>query len=268
MITRRSLFKIGGLGGMEFVLSNCTPRKPAGLESKIQEPQKKVAIFAGHVSSSNLSRNNQGCRSYYGVKEYSFNDGIVGYFSSLINQLIKYDTHLARENISILDRTKLSQDNGSDVYVEIHHDSAQRPDIDRLRKNAKTEQEWRELSGFSVFYSPNNGNPEESLRLAKLIGDELLKIGLRPNLYHAKDIKGERKKLVDEEKGVYESPSDYEKDFYVLKENKMPAVIVECGVIVNPYEEAKLRQPETQKKIAIAIDSALKEYFRTQRGLK
>lgn len=61
--------------------------------------------------------------------------------------------------------------------------------------------------------------------------------------------------LVDPVNGVYEA------DFLVLRDTKIPAVIVESGVITNPYEEAKLRDPQAQTRIATAIDRAVTRYF-------
>jgi len=50
-------------------------------------------------------------------------------------------------------------------------------------------------------------------------------------------------------------------NLYVLRENKVPAILVELGFISNPQEEQKLLKPALQDKEAAAIAAALEEYF-------
>ncbi|MBE3594483.1 MAG: N-acetylmuramoyl-L-alanine amidase [Candidatus Carbobacillus altaicus] len=50
-------------------------------------------------------------------------------------------------------------------------------------------------------------------------------------------------------------------NLFVLRENKVPAILVELGFISNPQEEQKLIQPAMQDKEAAAIATALEEYF-------
>jgi N-acetylmuramoyl-L-alanine amidase len=49
--------------------------------------------------------------------------------------------------------------------------------------------------------------------------------------------------------------------YYVLKATNVPAVIVECGFLTNPEEEAKLMTNEYQDKLASAIYQAIMAYF-------
>lgn len=48
----------------------------------------------------------------------------------------------------------------------------------------------------------------------------------------------------------------------VLRSGNAPAVLVECGFITNPDEEAKLRDRNYQKKLAEAIADGLEAYCR------
>lgn len=49
-------------------------------------------------------------------------------------------------------------------------------------------------------------------------------------------------------------------NFYVLRETKMPAILVECGFINNPKEEAILRNEAFQIQMAMAIANGVASY--------
>lgn len=50
-------------------------------------------------------------------------------------------------------------------------------------------------------------------------------------------------------------------DFYILRESKIPAAIVEVGFISNPEEKALLLSPAYRDKLAEAIFAGIKDYF-------
>jgi N-acetylmuramoyl-L-alanine amidase len=54
-------------------------------------------------------------------------------------------------------------------------------------------------------------------------------------------------------------------DFYVLVNTPMPSVLVETAFITNPSEEAMLRDPATQRRIADAVARAIVKYLDAQR---
>lgn len=51
------------------------------------------------------------------------------------------------------------------------------------------------------------------------------------------------------------------KDYYILKQTKMPAIIVECGFLSNTEENNNLKNEEYQKKIAWAIYLGILDYY-------
>lgn len=51
-------------------------------------------------------------------------------------------------------------------------------------------------------------------------------------------------------------------NFFVLRHNKVPAVLVEVGFITNPEERALLQSPEYQRKLAEAIAEGISRYQR------
>lgn len=51
------------------------------------------------------------------------------------------------------------------------------------------------------------------------------------------------------------------KNYYVLNQSKIPAVIIECGFLTNPEEEKKLNDVMYQNRLAAAIYLSILEYF-------
>jgi N-acetylmuramoyl-L-alanine amidase len=155
------------------------------------------------------------------------------------------------------DRSELARRAAADVLVSIHHDSVQ-PRYLRSWRVAGVERSFSDdFRGFSVFYSRAGARPCESLRLATRVGDELRSVGLGPTPHHAEDIPGERRELVDPERGVYR----YD-ELAVLGHASMPAVLVECGVIVNREEELLLRSRARQQAFAAAVARAVVRFLR------
>ncbi len=215
-----------------------------------------IAIFAGHTATLHNRTNGPGSRSASGQWEYQFNDDLVARLGELPNPAAAYVLFPASKNVPLTERPQRAVAEGASLYVEVHHDSAQLIDIERLRREGKSPSDWRELSGFSVFYNPKNGRSDESKRLATLIAQELKITGFIPNLYHAKPISGENRILLNPDLGLYDGSH-----LFVLRENPLPAVLVEGGVIVNPFEEKKLVEPKTQRRIVTAIDRAVAAYL-------
>jgi N-acetylmuramoyl-L-alanine amidase len=57
-----------------------------------------------------------------------------------------------------------------------------------------------------------------------------------------------------------------EKNLHMVRETKMPAILIECGFISNPEQEKQLRQPEMQKKLAQAIADGVLAYLGKEKG--
>ena len=55
-------------------------------------------------------------------------------------------------------------------------------------------------------------------------------------------------------------------DFYILNCSRSPAILVECGFLSNPKEEAKLITSEYQERIAYTIMCGIVEYFGLSQG--
>ena len=90
--------------------------------------------------------------------------------------------------------------------------------------------------GAQAFYSPNC---EMSKLAAKFIQEELIRVLDNGNTRKAKA----------------------KKDVYILKNIKVPTVLVECGFLSNPGEEKLLKSSKYQEKIAWSIYVGILKYF-------
>ena len=127
---------------------------------------------------------------------------------------------------------------GADLFLSIHHDSVK----ERLLPRAA------EFSGFSLFVSRGNSELDKSLACASAIGARLRAAGFTPSRYHADSVLGENRPFADETNGVH-----YYDNLAVGKTAPMPSVLFEAGVIVNPAEDARMRDPNVQARIARAV---------------
>jgi N-acetylmuramoyl-L-alanine amidase len=107
-----------------------------------------------------------------------------------------------------------------------------------------------------MFVSENNVNGKNSLKLSSYIGNELVKSGFKPSLHHAELIKGENRKLIDRDRGIYEFS-----DLAILKNANNPAVLIECGIMANRDEEILLNDLSYQNKFASGIMMGIVDYF-------
>ena len=92
--------------------------------------------------------------------------------------------------------------------------------------------------GPQVFYAPGSAEGE---KLAKCVQD---------SLNEALEIAKPRVQM--------------EGNYYIVKSGSAPAIIVECGFLSNPEEEAKLKTEEYQKKVARAVREGVAAYLGMQ----
>ena len=203
----------------------------------------RVAIDIGHSISS------PGAISARGVPEYNFNRNMAHLLLAKLQQdprfkgsFIVNDTG---ERVSLSSRPAVAETRGADVFLSIHHDSVYPEQLSQWVYQGKLMDVCDEIAGYAVFFSEKNGSPAESHRLADLLGGEMRRSGLTPDLNHAGH--GNRV-LLDRSKGVYTFNG-----LVVLKEANIPAALVECGVIKNSQEEIKLCDPRQQQRTVEAL---------------
>lgn len=144
----------------------------------------------------------------------------------------------------------------ADVFLSIHHDSVPEWFLEAWEVGGKLEGYSDRFSGHSLFVSAQNPKPQASLAFAKLIGRELKAEGLRHTPHYTQaEMRGRRRALLDPEVGVYR----YDQ-LIVLRNTKMPAVLLEAGSIVNRDEELVMATDQRKAVIAAAVTRAVERF--------
>ena len=191
-----------------------------------------IAVDVGHYHAE------PGVISYSGTPEFEFNLRL----SHEIKKKLEENGMRVRmigdkgDLIFLNHRTRAAK--GADLFLSIHHDSA--------REHLHTRRE--QFAGFSLFISRLNPERQKSLACASAIGAELRAAGMTPSRYHADPVIGENRPFADELNGVH-----FYDNLGVAKTAKMPAVLVEAGVIINRQEETRMNDAAVRKGIAEAI---------------
>lgn len=216
-----------------------------------------VAIDVGHTKAS------PGAISVTGKPEYEFNREIARQLEERLKETNRDDGATinpfiiaSEKSMALATRTKIATNHNADLFVSIHHDSAQDQYLEEREVNGKEQRFTNEFSGYSIFVSRKNPRYDESLDLARRIGRGMKSANFPFARHHHERIAGENRPFADEDAGVYAFD-----DLVVLKTATMPAVLVECGVIVNPKEEQALLTKERQVAITAQIVRGIRDYF-------
>jgi N-acetylmuramoyl-L-alanine amidase len=219
-------------------------------DTSIEKPV--VIIDPGHTKKM------PGAISVTGRFEVAYNDNVASLLSKALNQS-GFETIITREpeqDITLEDRAHIANSYHALAMISIHHDSAQSMYLESVKINeTKAYRTLKPISGYSIFISQKNPEFGRSFMLSKLLGENLIKLGRKPTLHHAEPIPGEGRTLLDAELGIYQ----YD-ELVVLKQTKLPAVLLELGVIVDPSDEIYVATPDNQKSMVDAIVNTLKEF--------
>jgi N-acetylmuramoyl-L-alanine amidase len=201
-----------------------------------------------------------GAKSARGLREYDYNLRLA----KLIDQQL-IAAGFANAKLLITDGPKMrslhqrvarANSSSADLFLSIHHDAVP----DSFLQNWEFQGEPRKFSdrfkGHSIWVSRDNRDYSGSLLFGKLLGNELKTRGLKYTTHYTEKFMGRHRwQLVDSEAGVYRHDQ-----LIVLKDTRMPAVLLEAGSIINRDEELAMQSPERQGVIATAVTKAVEEF--------
>jgi N-acetylmuramoyl-L-alanine amidase len=254
---------LGPLLGASMVLASAcavaAQTKPAGTTaSKPQACNRaefRVLLDVGHSAEV------PGSKSARGLPEYDFNlrlskrieKSLIG--AGFRKTLLLVTPGPARSGLFA--RVARANTWPAQLFISVHHDSVPEWFLEAWDiGKGKLEGYSDRFSGHSIFVSTENREPDRSLAFARFLGREMKSQGLRytPH-YTLKEMDWRQGELLDSEAGVYR----YDQ-LVVLRDTKMPAVLLEAGSIVNRTEELELGTEKRQSAIAAAVTKAVEQF--------
>jgi N-acetylmuramoyl-L-alanine amidase len=220
-----------------------------------------IAIDAGHGGKD------PGARGSAGTREKDVVLAIARKLAAQVNKEPGMRAVMVRDGdqfIRLRDRMKKAREHRADLFVSIHADAFRD----------------RSARGSSVFVVSDRGATSEMARIladqenaADLVGgvslndkDNLLKsvlldlsqsASIEASMSVGDNVLGELKRL-----GSVHKSSVQQAGFMVLKSPDVPSILVETAFISNPKEERQLRDSRHQQRLAQAIMSGVRAYFR------
>jgi N-acetylmuramoyl-L-alanine amidase len=185
----------------------------------------KIVIDAGHGPETPGKRSPDGS-----LWEYQFNSAVARFLADEL--LHGYEgveilfTHADDRDVPLKERTDRANAWGADLFVSIH-------------ANAYGDGGWNEAKGIETYVYTTR--PAAALKLAEAVHRNLIRATGRPD------------------RGVKTA------NFHVLRETKMPAILVECGFMTNRQEVAFLKCDEYRRKCATAIAGGIAEVYQLKR---
>lgn len=238
-------FFLSFLGAVFLLL--CAPPVHAGGKAV------RIVIDVGH------SPQTKGAISARNRPEFEFNRVMV----AAIARELKRDARLrvfvvqaGDEELSLRQRAEKVNGLKPDLLISVHHDSVQPEYLSDWTYKTTPAQYCDLYRGYSVFVSELNPRPQRSMALAMALGKAARGAGFLPSMHHAEMIRGESRKPVDIDSGVYRYDG-----LVMLKDVQCAAALVECGVIKNRSEELLLRTRAYRMKFARAVRAGVRQYL-------
>ena len=195
------------------------------------------------------------------MSEYIFNERLSRELFNSLQAAHQFRSLLINPgggDIGLVKRAQVANQRNADLFIAIHHDSVKDSFLKEWSFDGRMEKYCDDFHGFSIFFSRKNVAADQSKAFAMQLGEALIKAGFTPTLHHAAQ---EHRPIIDPGKGVYAFD-----DLLVLKNATMPAVLLECGLIVNRNEEQDLNSPKYRARMIAAIESAISNFAAPQPG--
>jgi N-acetylmuramoyl-L-alanine amidase len=214
----------------------------------------RVVIDVGHTLDV------PGAMSARGVPEYAFNLQLAQEVKQKLTdagfeQSVLLVTATAPWR-GLVERAARANAMHADLFIAVHHDSVPDRLLQTWQYEGAEQQFNDDYPGYALFISNDNADPAGSLMFGHLLGKELQARGLQYTPHYTLALMGHRRReLVDASAGIYR----YDQ-LIVLRQTRMPAVLLEAGSIVNRAEELLLASPERRSLESAAIVAAVDEF--------
>jgi N-acetylmuramoyl-L-alanine amidase len=221
----------------------------------ICDPAKfRIVVDVGHTAES------EGAISARNVAEFVFNLRLARRIEEKLKAEGFAETRLlvtpGKARPSLFRRVAAASDLHANLFLSIHHDSVPDKLLENWEFEGKKSHFSDRFSGYSVWVSHENADFKTSLLFAELVAKEMKAQGLEYAHQYTQPIMGHyQHPLLNKETGVY----SYDQ-LVVLRTNRIPAVLLEAGSIINRDEELKMNSPERQDMIAGGVTAAVKEF--------
>lgn len=200
-----------------------------------------IAVDVGHYLAA------PGATSAYGMSEFSYNLALARRVESTL-QTAGHKVLLINADGQMRDlRARVQAAAAADLLISLHHDSVQPQYLQVWDVAGKSQRYADQFSGYSLFVHSQASQFSRSFACAQAVSQSLLAQGFKPTDHHAPGIAGEDRLQLDPKLGIYDA------DFVVVRLGKIPAILLEAGVIVNRAEALTLQEPATQNQMAEAI---------------
>src|SRR5699024_8703770 len=182
----------------------------------------KIAYCAGH------GHNTPGKRSPIGEREWDFNNKVVVAFEKESKKygnvsLLRTDDRTGKTDVPLCTRTNKANSWKADLYISFHH-------------NALTAQ-WGNWTGVETYVYTGNMNANSG-KIAKAVHPAVVKAyGLR-------------------DRGVKE------KNLHIVRETRMPAILIEGGFMDSTIDIKKLRNDKVLANAGVLIAQAIAKYYK------
>ena len=205
-----------------------------------------------------------GATSVRGIYEVDYNDRFAAGLAKALQEA-GFHVVLTRQpgqSASLNERAALANGLKPDLFLSLHHDSAQLVHLEKLEANGMATYRTREkIAGYSIFVSRENKQFDHSWLFAQQLGKHLLPLGRPPTLHHAEKIHGESRELLDEKLGIYRFD-----ELAVLKKTEAPSALLEVGVIVDKDDDEYVSNQKNQESMIHAIVDAIKATMASWNG--
>ena len=230
------------------------PAKTAAAKPGCRRTAFRVVVDVGHTLDV------PGAISAHGIPEYAYNLALGGdirkaLLSAGFSKTVLLITAEAPP-LGLLERAMRANHWPADLFISIHHDSVPDYLLETWDYAGQQYHYCDRFKGYAIFISNDNVARARSLVFARLLGEEMEARGLAYTPHYTLALmRHRRRQLVDATAGVYR----YDQ-LIVLRDTRMPAVLLEAGSIINRAEELQMATPQRRARISAAVAAAVEDF--------